>query len=94
VEKNGRYLYKRDLQKRPTKETYKRDLQKGPTKETLPSWVKSSARIEPFPTPEGLKIWSKETYIYEKTPTKETYKRNLQRDLQKRHYRAGSRAAQ
>ena len=27
-------LDKRDLQKRPTKETYKRDLQKRPTKET------------------------------------------------------------
>jgi len=27
-------VIKRDIQKRPTKETYKRDLQKRPTKET------------------------------------------------------------
>jgi len=58
---------KRDLQKRPTKETYKRDLQYRSIKRK--KYLVIAAQM------------SKETYKrdLQKRPTKETYKRDLQK---------------
>jgi len=59
--------YKRDLQKRPTKETYKRDLQKRPTKETYKRDLQKSTQLHSV---DYMSNVAKETFIDEKRPLK------------------------
>jgi len=84
----GKYL-ESDLQKRPTKETYKIDLQKRPAKETCKIQHKRNhctfaACLLCLALLRHVRSWK----VSENRPTKETYKRDLQkRPGQKRHRR-------
>jgi len=73
---------KRDLQKRPAKETCKRDLQKRPTKETCKRDLHKRCILTLTRAPQM------ETYEgdLQKRPAKETYKRDLQKRPTKEMY--------
>ena len=91
------YLYrnlsctKRDLQKRPTKETYKRDLQKRPTKETYKRDLQKSCRFSHFQPPHPIYMCVKrsrrdvcEMHLYRNLSCT---KRNLQKKPTKETYK-------
>jgi len=66
-------IYRRDLQKRPTKETYKRDLQKRPTKDINKTAFFFGACISWLRRSWNEKDISKETHKRHRSPTKEAH---------------------